>query len=56
MSRCTCYDEFDDYCAVHATCDDDCRALRAPTTEDEVTAAMVHWRDHSNLGGCSHGN
>ena len=37
-------------------CDDNCGALQKPETLEEVKAALEHWRDHSFLGGCSHGD
>lgn len=37
-------------------CDDpDCRALRHPMTVEDYRIALVHWRDHTLGGGCSHG-
>ena len=36
-------------------CDSRCGALHDPKTMKEIKAALVHWRDHGQLGGCSHG-
>ncbi len=36
-------------------CDESCGAFDEPQTPDEIRAAFEHWRDHSSLGGCSHG-
>ena len=32
-----------------------CAALHDPSGLLEVRTAMIHWRDHPNHGGCSHG-
>lgn len=42
-------------CAIHVSCDDNCKALEQPETLEEVRAALEHWRDHDAQGGCSHG-
>ena len=40
----------------YVACDDPaCRALKHPTTLEEYSEALVHWRDHRLDGGCSHG-
>lgn len=45
-----------DPCKIHVSCDDNCGALTNPQTVEELRAALVHWRDHDHLSGCSHGN
>lgn len=42
-------------CEAHVDCDQRCKALTNPQTEDELRAAVEHWRDHQWLCGCSHG-
>jgi hypothetical protein len=38
-------------------CDDaDCTALDQPESIEEFVAAVEHWREHSYLSGCSHGD
>lgn len=37
-------------------CADECDALLDPHTLEEYVAAYEHWRRHSWLGGCSHGD
>ena len=39
----------------YVACDEPCFALREPVTEEELRAALVHWRDHSFTHRCSHG-
>ena len=40
----------------YVQCDqDDCRAKEAPEGENELRAALEHWRWHRYLHGCSHG-
>lgn len=39
---------------VHVSCDANCGAFEDPTTEDELRAALEHWRRHAFLAGCSH--
>jgi hypothetical protein len=36
-------------------CDDDCGAKVDPDSRAELAVALVHWRDHSLYGVCSHG-
>jgi hypothetical protein len=36
-------------------CDQNCGALRKPSTFGECLHALEHWEHHSLLGGCSHG-
>lgn len=36
-------------------CDVPCFALREPFLLADLELAVVHWRDHERLGGCSHG-
>lgn len=40
---------------AYVDCDDDCRALLHPVTFEETQAALIHWREHGLLNGCSHG-
>lgn len=52
---CSCDDEFGYHdCEVHVGCDRKCKALNDPVTEDELRAALEHWRSHGYLAGCSH--
>ena len=44
-----------EYCTLHVDCDRACLALTDPQTVEELRAALEHWRDHSYLSGCSHG-
>ena len=53
-SLCTCPPEGCGDCEVHVSCDSGCGALKIPLDVAELHAAYVHWRHHSNLGGCSH--
>lgn len=47
-----------------ATCNDlyvhcsqaECRALKAPATLVQYVEAWQHWKSHTYLSGCSHGN
>ena len=56
VAGCTCGGErYGPGCAVHVSCDHDCRALNDPQTVDELRAAYEHWRDHGYLSGCAHG-
>jgi len=62
LKRCTCKTKCGwEMCPIHVQCDEEdghgakCRALRDPIMFDEVEAALVHWRDHTYLGGCAHG-
>ena len=41
-------------CEIHVSCDQDCQALRCPVLDADFMAAYEHWRNHSQLGGCSH--
>lgn len=40
---------------VYVGCDLPCFALRDPSSEEELRAALEHWRSHGYLHGCSHG-
>ena len=37
-------------------CDDYCGAKEEPVTLEETQATLTHYRRHSYLSGCSHGN
>jgi len=37
-------------------CDTFCQALEQPATYQGAMATLEHYRDHSYLSGCSHGN
>lgn len=38
-------------------CDEyECVAVADPQTDEEIARAYEHWRWHSYLSGCSHGN
>ena len=39
----------------YVACDEPCFALRDPQTEEQLRAALQHWRRHSFMYGCSHG-
>lgn len=52
-THCTCGDA--GYCPIHVPCDDDCGALLTPTTPEELTKALEHWRHHQWLSRCAHG-
>lgn len=41
---------------IYVRCDYDCRALNSPVSLGDVFSAYMHWRYHSELKGCSHGN
>jgi hypothetical protein len=52
-----------DDCVVHryrlpgrVSCDDNCGAVEDPKTLAQYRDALLHWRNHTYLGGCSHGN
>ena len=36
-------------------CDAGCAAFVEPYTEQELRAALEHWKNHSRSHGCSHG-
>ncbi len=36
-------------------CDEGCGAFAEPLTLDEYRAALEHWKNHHESGGCSHG-
>lgn len=36
-------------------CDDFCKAKENPTTIEEYEATLDHYKNHSYLSGCSHG-
>ena len=55
VNECTCGVEDRFYCEVHVSCDDGCKALVYPETPDQYTRALVHWKKHSHMLGCSHG-
>lgn len=39
----------------YVDCDEDCKALRKPSTSDEIKRAYIHWKYHGESCGCSHG-
>jgi hypothetical protein len=40
----------------YVRCDDpSCRALKAPSTVEELILACEHWKRHRLYAGCSHG-
>ena len=41
--------------AIWVECDEGCGALLNPVTVEELRAAVIHWRHHGYLNGCSHG-
>lgn len=58
--RCSTAHWYFDDCTVDGRaivrCDDtNCRAFDQPQTCDEMEDALEHWRCHSWLHGCSHG-
>lgn len=44
----------DDDDRERVNCDDGCGAFLEPETPEEMKDAMIHWREHAYLWGCSH--